>query len=271
MRLIGCQLNLIWENKLANYAEADRLLKRHAIAPGSLVALPEMFASGFTMNVAAAQEATPSLTERFLSEKARQYGAFFMGGLVSAGPGKKGWNEAVVFDPTGTLIARYKKIHPFALGKEAEHYAAGHQIATFDWHGFKAAPFICYDLRFPEIFRLAARSGVHLFIVIANWPIMRIQHWVTLLQARAIENQAYVLGVNRTGTDPKLTYSGRSIIVDPHGEILADAGETEAIISADASLEAVNEWRSQFPALRDMHDEFFPKLRHVAGPQINAS
>lgn len=114
------------------------------------------------------------------------------------------------------------------------------------------SPFICYDLRFPEIFRAAALGlGSELLVVIASWPIKRAQHWVTLLQARAIENQAYVIGVNRCGTDPNFTYPGRSMVVDPHGVILVDASDVEGTVSARLDRARVASWREQFPALRD--------------------
>ena len=120
--------------------------------------------------------------------------------------------------------------------------------------GFIVAPFVCYDLRFPEIFRAAAlRHGASLFVVIALWPVMRQQHWLTLLQARAIENQASVIGVNRVGTDPKFFYSGRSAVVDPHGVIIADAGEREQVLTAALDPEVAASWRRDFPALADAH------------------
>jgi len=124
-------------------------------------------------------------------------------------------------------------------------------VRTFNLGAAVVAPFVCYDLRFPEVFRVASAAGANLMVVIANWPSKRIQHWVTLLQARAIENLSYVIGVNRTGNDPTLEYSGRSVIVDYMGEILADAGSDECVISADLDFEELNRWREGFPALRD--------------------
>ena len=141
----------------------------------------------------------------------------------------RGRNEAVVFNPEGKLICRYAKIHPFSFGGESKHYAPGTEIVSFQWHDFVAAPFICYDLRFPEVFRIATRRGAHLIAVIANWPAKRVSHWVALLQALAIENQAYVVGVNRVGNDPKLGYPGRSLIVDPQGEIVAEGSDREFV------------------------------------------
>jgi len=126
----------------------------------------------------------------------------------------------------------------------------------FAWQSFQVAPFICYDLRFPELFRASARRGAQLFAVIANWPLTRAQHWITLLQARAIENQAYVAGVNRCGRDPKLGYNGRSLIISPQGDILADAEDKECVISAELDLAGLLAWREKFPALQDMRPDF---------------
>ena len=118
------------------------------------------------------------------------------------------------------------------------------------------SPFVCYDLRFPEIFREAtAAHQPHLFVVIANWQPRRIHHWVRLLQARAIENQAYVVGVNRVGSDPQFGYNGRSIMVDPHGEIFADAGDRECCLSAELDLAALLEYRRELPFLADIRSD----------------
>src|SRR5262249_41576994 len=138
------------------------------------------------------------------------------------------------------------------------HYVAGDQICLFQCHDFTVAPFICYDLRFPEVFRPAAARGANLIVVIASWPSVRDDHWVTLLKARAIENLAYVVGVNRCGNDPKLYHSGRSMIYDPHGKALADAGSEEGWIEARLELQTPLGWRSKFPALKDMRPDFAP-------------
>ncbi len=114
-------------------------------------------------------------------------------------------------------------MQPFRPGGESDHYAAGDDVVLFQWDRFTVCTLICYDLRFPEIFRRAVRRGANLFIVMANWPQTRISHWTALLKARAIENQAYVAGVNRIGKDPMHAYSGGSLIIDPRGEVLADA------------------------------------------------
>lgn len=254
MKIYCCQFNIEWENKAANHSKVLAMLDATMPEEGSLVLLPEMFATGFSMNVGGIAEGAEHQTEMFLAAVAAKYNIFIVGGLVTSGADNKGRNEAAVFNPDGKEIARYCKLHPFSFGGETRHYMSGETIALFNWQDFTIAPFICYDLRFPEIFRAAVRRGAQLFTVIANWPQAREAHWITLLQARAIENQAYVAGVNRCGQDPKLAYSGRSLIIDPRGTIIADAGNEEVIISAELDLEALQAYRRDFPALEDMRE-----------------
>ncbi len=255
MQVVCVQFNIRWEDKAANFATIQRMLEAFAPPAGSLVMLPEMFSTGFSMNVQSIAEGEPSETVAFLTQCARRFGVWMLGGLVTTFPGGCGRNEAVIVNPHGTETLRYAKIHPFSFGKEGEFYSGGNAIKTFKWQGFVVAPFICYDLRFPEVFRLAVQRGAQLFPVIANWPAAREEHWITLLKARAIENQAYVVGVNRCGADLKLEYSGRSIVLDPRGEVLADAGNEQCVISADVNVEVVKKWRAEFPALHDMRCE----------------
>jgi predicted amidohydrolase len=245
-------LDIVWENKPANYDKARALLDAANVPSGSLVILPEMFATGFSMNLDVVRERIPPQTESFLADNARQRGVFMLGGVANLGPDGRGRNQLVVFSPEGRSLARYCKMHPFTLGGEAQHYAAGTDIVTFHWQGLVVAPFICYDLRFPEIFRAAVRKGAQLFVVIANWPAVRAEHWRILLRARAIENQAYVAGVNRCGADPHHSYPGCSLIVDHLGQVMAEAGHEEGIIRAELDPTALAAWRSNFPALQDM-------------------
>lgn len=252
MKIYCVQTDIVWEDKAANFARVEALLSATAPARDSLVLLPEMFATGFSMNVKAIREPTKEETWRFLRSTAERFGIFLLAGLVTPARDETGFNQALVFSPDGKELARYSKMQPFTAGGEGDHYEAGRETLLFPWQGFTVAPFICYDLRFPEHFRTAARRGAQLFAVIANWPVARIQHWVTLLQARAIENQAYVAGVNRVGIDPKLVYNGRSLIVSPRGDILADAGNGESVIHAEIELAELESYRRDLPFLRDM-------------------
>jgi predicted amidohydrolase len=248
----SCLLDIVWEDRRANQARVRDVLAVAQPAPGALVVLPEMFASGFSLDVAKIADAPErGETQAFLAELAREHQVCLIAGLVTRAADGRGQNEAIVVDPRGQEIARYHKIHPFSYGGETKSYSAGRRIVTFDIGGFTVAPFVCYDLRFPEIFRHAVRQGASVFVVIANWPTKRVQHWTTLLQARAIENQAYVVGVNRAGRDPNVEYPGRSLIIDPRGEILADAGEREGAIAATLDLDSLQSYRREFPALAD--------------------
>jgi omega-amidase len=254
MNVIACQLDIVWEDKSANHAKVHQLLERAAPAPGSLVVLPEMFATGFSMRAAAISDSVTQETQSFLAATAKLFGVYLLGGLVTSGRAGLGRNECVGYNPDGEEFVRYCKLHPFTYGGESQHYEAGEKIALFEWAGFTVAPFICYDLRFPEIFRRAVRQGANLFTVMANWPVARVAHWNVLLQARAIENQAYVVGVNRCGSDPFLNYSGQSQILNPQGERLIGAGALECAIQNHLSLAELNAYRSELPFLADKRD-----------------
>lgn len=256
MNVFAVQLDIVWHDKRANHEKVDALLDRANVSAGSLVVLPEMFATGFSMAVPEITDEVTHETEHFVLAAARKRNVAIIAGLVNKGPDGRTYNEALVAFPDGRQPVRYRKIQTFNLGGEGKNYAAGSEIVLFEWQGFQVAPFICYDLRFPEIFRLATLKGAQVLTNMASWPIMRDDHWVTLLKARAIENLAYVVGVNRCGKDPNFLYSGRSLILDTQGRELANAGTVEGVISAQLSLPALLEWRQKFPALSDIRREF---------------
>ncbi len=253
MTVILLQFDIVWENKPANFSTVERLLLAARPEKDSLVALPEMFATGFSMNAAVTAEPYRSDTEQFLSRIAKQFQIYLVAGAAMRGRDGRARNKALIFSPAGELIAFYAKMRPFTPGGEAQHYASGQHPVFFRWGDCTISPFICYDLRFPELFRdAAAERRPELFVIIANFPEKRIHHWVRLLQARAIENQAYVAGVNRIGTDPFSNYPGRSLLIDPQGEILADAGQTEGVIRADLDLAMLRKYREALPFLADI-------------------
>src|SRR5206468_2732255 len=159
MKLYCCQFDIQWENKEANFAKVRSLLSGASLIPESLVLLPELFATGFSMNVGKIAEGDKSITEKFLSDTARQFRVYLLGGMVAQGKDRRGRNECAYFGPDGTLITRYCKLQPFTLGGESDNYQAGGRVVVTSWQNFSLAPFICYDLRFPEIFRAAMRRG----------------------------------------------------------------------------------------------------------------
>ncbi len=245
------QLDSQWEDKAANFARVRDLIARAMPAPGGLIILPEMFATGFSDRLAATLEPLDGPVTAFLRDIASRTRCAVVGGLVTPAPDGRGFNQALAIAPDGSALARYSKTHPFALGGEDSVHAPGGPPVIFEWGGLKISPLICYDLRFPETARSALALGAEAVIYIASWPVRRQDHWITLLQARAIENQAYVIGVNRCGNDPRHSHGGRSLIADPHGVVIADAGAQERVITARVEPALVREWRAQFPAARE--------------------
>jgi len=260
MQIIGCQLDIEWENKEANFAAVRRMLGPEVPKSPALILLPEMFAVGFSMHVDQIAEEAGGPTEQFLAGLAAERKAYVMAGVVGRQADGRGLNQAVVFDPTGSEIVRYTKLNPFSLGGETKHFARGDDVQVVGVGAWQLAPFVCYDLRFPEVFRRAAQRKANLMVVIANWPVVRIDHWTALLAARAIENQAYVVGLNRTGRDPHLEYSGRSVIFDPHGRALTELDDRPGLLEAQLDLGALERYRHDFPALCDLRPEFLRKL-----------
>lgn len=256
MDIIGLQLDTAWEDPQANYRTVENMLAGTEIAPGSLLVLPEMFATGFSMKTATLAEERGGGTEEFLQDLARRHRVTVIGGLACKGAGPKARNLALACNESGTEIACYSKMHPFSFAGETEHYEPGNEVVTFTWGDFTVGLFICYDLRFPEVFRSAVNSGADLLVVIACWPAVRDTHWRTLLRARAIENQAYVVGVNRCGTDPNLAYAGSSLIVDPRGGVVTDGGDQAALLRASINNREVTDYRREFPALQDIRPEY---------------
>ncbi|HLY08351.1 MAG TPA: carbon-nitrogen family hydrolase [Planctomycetota bacterium] len=252
MRVAGVQLDIAWEDKKTNFARVRALVEGARLPRGAFLLLPEMFATGFSMNVAGLSEGAGGETESFLASLAADFGVAVSGGVVARAPDGRGLNQSVTIAPDRRVLARYSKIHPFSYGGETQHYAPGTEVVTYAVESFQVSSFICYDLRFPEIFRNAAKKGAQLLTVIANWPEPREAHWLALLKARAIENQAFVVGVNRCGRDPKLAYSGRGQVIDPRGNVLADGGTGEGVFGADLDLAALVSYRKDFPALQDM-------------------
>jgi predicted amidohydrolase len=229
------QLDLAWEDPPATFARAAPALARAAAAGARLIALPELFATGFSMR-AEAMAAHHDAVLAFCAEQAARHGVWLIAG-VAAPAAPRPLNCAVLIDPEGRERGRYAKIHPFTLGGEPSHYQGGAALPTWSVEGVAVTPLVCYDLRFPELFRLAA-AATDLFVVVANWPATRWEHWRTLLRARAIECQAYVLGVNRVGAGGGLDYRGDSALIGPFGERLAEAsGAPAEVLGAVAPAE----------------------------------
>ena len=251
MRVAAIQHDVAWEDPPANHARLTPLIAEAADAGARLVVLTEMYATGFSLAANQIAEAADGPSVAYLADRAAEHGLWVAGSVpVRDQPDALPVNRMVVAGPDGQNH-HYDKLHPFTYAREHEQYRAGDRPVTVDIEGVRTSLFVCYDLRFSEEFwDLAAHTD--LYLVVANWPESRRYHWSTLLRARAIENQAYVVGVNRVGEAEGLTYAGDTVILDPLGEPVAEATEgAEEVVVADVDPARVAEVRAAFPFLPD--------------------
>ena len=250
MRVAGLQYDIVWEDREANFRRLIPRIDEAAGAGARLVVLPEMFSCGFSMATDRIVELEDGPSAGFLVEQARRAGVWICGSAPELSSGEtKPANALILASPNGA-VSRYRKLHPFTYAREDRHYSAGTELVTIDVEGLRCTFFICYDLRFADEFWMTAER-TDAYVVIANWPDARRAHWSTLLRARAIENLAYVVGINRVGKGGPLEYAGGSAIHDPWGEPLATASKDETLLLAEMDPGRVREARERFPVLRD--------------------
>ncbi|TFV57571.1 carbon-nitrogen family hydrolase [Geodermatophilus sp. DF01-2] len=250
MRFAVVQHDIVWEDRAANFARLAPQVASAAGAGAEFVLLSETFSTGFTMTPGIGEpEGGPSA--RFLQEQAAAHGVWVGGSCPEVAPdGDLPYNSFVLAGPDGT-VHRYRKLHPFTHAGEHERFRAGEKPVTVEIGGLRVTPFVCYDLRFADVFWSAALD-TDVYLVTANWPAARRLHWQTLLQARAIENQAYVVGCNRVGTAGDGTeHTGDSRIVSPMGELLATAAGVETVLLADVDPAEVTTTRERLQFLAD--------------------
>lgn len=249
MKIALVQYNPDWENKLNNQEKIIHLLSQ--VEKSDLIVFPEMTLTGFTMKSRDFAEELDGETFKFFSTLAKEKKSAIFYGVIEKGRNKN-FNTLVHINNQGKILTAYRKIHPFSFSSENIFYGRGKNPVVTKVKDVKAGLSICYDLRFPELFRYYAKEKVDLIVNIANWPDTRIEHWRALLKARAIENQCYVVGVNRVGNDPKLHYSGFSSVFDPMGKELL-ALDTEDIGTVEIEKKYVNEVRNKLPFLDDIY------------------
>ncbi len=260
LHVTAIQANLVWENKAANFKKFDEVLR--GISSTDIIVLPEMFTTGFSMTPARFAESLFGETYQWLLEKSKNHDAAITGSFMCAENGHY-YNRLLWVQPDGTHYI-YDKRHLFSLAGEQNHYQAGVSRTTIQWRGWSICPLICYDLRFPVWSRNwqtspfqadneAIQDNYDLLIYVANWPQRRNHAWKTLLTARAIENQAFVVGVNRVGDDGNGIYhSGDTSIIDYAGEILQTRANTEGVDVAIFNREKLYEYRNKFGFLTDI-------------------
>lgn len=248
LRLTLIQTDLHWHNPTANRAMLEEKIAQIQL-PTDLIILPEMFTTGFTMEASTYAEPMNLHTFKWLQQQAARTQAAVTGSYIVQ-ENRNFYNRFIVMFPDGSYHT-YDKKHLFRMANEHLTYTAGKDKLIFSWKGFNICPLICYDLRFP-VWSRNRNNEYDLLIYVANFPQARRQAWNVLLQARAIENLAYVVGVNRIGTDGKgITYSGESAIIDYKGERLFYQADTEVIYTHTLCKQDLEEFRQRFPAFLD--------------------
>ena len=246
MKVTILQRNIEWANPALNVERANEAIDRNVGA--DLYVLPEMFSTGFCTQPEGIAEPSNSDTLRWMQRKAAETNAAIAGSVAIEEQGKY-YNRFYFVKPDGS-VAHYDKKHLFTYGGEHLRFTAGEERVIVEWRGVRILLEVCYDLRFPIWAR--NRGDYDMILYVASWPTPRVAAWSALLVARAIENQCYVAGVNRVGTDPACEYCGGSVIIDHYGKVIATcADNTECEATAEIDMQALEAFREKFPVLKD--------------------
>ena len=254
LRVAAIQHDIAWHDREANFAHLAPMVSTAAGAGARLVVFTETFSTGFSFDTPGIAEPEGGSSSQFLVEMALTHGVWVAGSCPEIAPDapaddQRPSNVLVLAAPDGSTH-RYRKIHPFSHADEERYVRAGTDFVTVDIEGVRCSLFVCYDLRFADEF-WALANDTDMYLVVANWPAKRRLHWSTLLRARAIENQAYVVGVNRVGSGGGLDYSGDSAVIDPLGEVLASGAGIETMLLVDIDPAHVAATRDHFRFLQD--------------------
>lgn len=260
LRLALLQMNIDAGNVEANYAKLEKMLEEavgQEIKP-DVVMFPELWNTGYALD-RAKEQADPAgeRAKAYLSEFSKRHQIYVIGGSIAELKADRVYNTMYAFDRDGNSIGDYSKIHLFRLMEEEKYLAAGDKPGKLEIEGEQAGMMICYDIRFPELTRRLALEGAKLLFVPAEWPHPRLHHWRTLLTARAIENQMFVIACNRMGRSGDSHFFGHSMVIDPWGEALAEAGEEETILYADIDLSLVDSVRAKIPVFDDRRPSIY--------------
>ncbi|WP_159255632.1 carbon-nitrogen family hydrolase [Lactiplantibacillus pentosus] len=258
MRVALAQLDIQFGDPDANYQQVEVAIQRAAEQTVDVIVLPEMWNTGYALtrlNVVADDDG--QRTRQLLSKLARQFRVNIVGGSVVVARDGHYYNEMLVIDRHGQLVSQYDKVHRFGLMAEDRYITAGATENVFELDDVAAMGVICYDIWFPEWLRKQAAQGPRVIFVSAEWPTQRQMQWRLLLQARAIENQAFVVAVNQVGSDPDNQFGGQSLVIDPLGDLLAIGGAHPQLITATLDLAQVERVRGQIPVFEDRRPELY--------------
>jgi len=258
LKIAISQTNINFEDYDFNINLASSLIESAKNSKATLIVFPEMSFTGFSMNTNKIA-AFGKLSIAMVKELSQNYNISIGFGWVNLQKNGMAENHYSIINGKGDMILDYVKIHPFSYLEEDKYFVKGNKISCCEVDSMPISCFICYDLRFPEIFRAVSKK-VSMIIIAANWPRQRIHHWKSLLIARAIENQVYIVGVNCVGKQKNILYSGSSIIINPNGEILMKSGNMEAFTLFDIEND-VHCFRKSFPVRKDIRNDLYFRLR----------
>jgi len=243
-----------------NQQAAEDLAARAASQGADLLLLPELWATGYDLE-RADEYAAPLGSGHFalMAGLAQAHQLYVAGTALETNPGGKPFNTAALYGPDGRCIGAYRKVHLWAPLGEVEHLSPGEAMPAFDLPWGRVAMAICYDLRFPELWRRLADEGAELVLIPAEWPVRRVEHWRLLLRARAVENQLFVAGCNRAGADTDGEFGGHSAVVDPWARVLADAGSEPGLLVTTMEMGEVARARRLFPFLADRRPDVYSR------------
>lgn len=255
---LGCiQLQVAFGDVEKNFSRVEEFIREAANKGTEIVILPEMWNTSYALEkLEGLADIDGERTKAFLSQLAKELHVHIVGGSVATKKGDKFYNTMLVYNNEGELVGEYDKAHLFHLMDEHLHLSSGNTQNNFKLGDLDAAGVICYDIRFPEWLRLHALNGAKVLFVSAQWPTARIDHWKTLLQARAIENQCFVVAVNRISRN-KDNFNGQSMVIEPWGEILWTGGEDEELAIVDVDFSKVDEVRTRIPVYDDRRPELY--------------
>ncbi|MGE8080148.1 carbon-nitrogen family hydrolase [Peribacillus loiseleuriae] len=258
MKIACVQMNIAFGEPDKNFTTIEKYIEEAANAQVDVIVFPEMWNTGYALDqLDRLADREGSMTRKMLAQLAKKHQVNIVGGSVATKRGGKFFNTMYIVDRTGKIVAAYDKAHLFKLMDEHVYLNEGQSMNVFEMDGITCGGVICYDVRFPEWIRTHTLNGAKIMFIPAEWPKQRIDHWQLLLQARAIENQCFIVAVNRVGKDPNNEFNGHSMVIAPWGELLISNQTVEGILYAELDLEEVDRVRKTIPVYQDRRTDLY--------------
>lgn len=256
---VSCiQFDIVFGNPKENYEVVKQKITEAMLTKPDIIVLPELWTTGYDLTrLSEIADSNGEETIRFLTSMAKEHNVYIIGGSIAKKTIDGVYNTMFAVSNKGEVLGEYSKLHLFKLMDEHLFLKSGETEGIFDIENINCAGVICYDIRFPEWIRKHTTKGSEILFVVAEWPLPRLAHWRSLLISRAIENQCYVVACNRSGKDPNNVFAGHSMIIDPWGEVIAEAGEDDSIILAELDIEKVRTVRKHIPIFDDRRPDLY--------------